>query len=68
MKIYWYEVYKMPRIDFEWFRSYENGKMYIGFDGGLDPYQLNQCNGVEMGHLTLDEFENKYGTFMNGIG
>ncbi len=61
-KWHWYQTSKIPRLKFMWLRTYIHSEyFYVAFDGELTERELNQSNAVELGEMTLEEFEAEYG-------
>lgn len=61
-KWYWYRTSKIPRLKFMWLRTYIHSEhFYVAFDGELSDRELFQSNAVELGVITLEEFEAEYG-------
>ena len=61
-KWYWYRTSKLPHLNFKWLRTYIHSEyFYVAFDGELTDRELNQSNAVELGEMTLKEFEAEYG-------
>lgn len=61
-KWYWYQTSKIPRLKFMWLRTYIHSvHFYVAFNSELTERELNQSNAVELGEMTLKEFEAEYG-------
>lgn len=61
-KWYWYRTSKLTRLNFMWLRTYIHSEyFYVAFDGELTDRELNQSNAVELGVMSLEEFEAEYG-------
>lgn len=66
-KFYWYQTSKVPRLEFKWLRSKSPDQFYVGFNGPLSERELDQSNAVELGVMTLKQFESKYGNRFGGL-
>ena len=61
-KWHWYQTSKIPRLKFMWLRTYIHSvHFYVAFNSELTDRELFQSNAVELGEMTLEEFEAEYG-------